>query len=205
MSKAALKTRVKRLAEALKPTGFVQDGPLLLKRASPFLIQFIEFQSGHGGLRGKFTCNVAWTFALDDQPTNDHFDYSIRIGHFIGNRDIWFSFENSEELERAIESLRCVLTNEVMPFLDSVFDLRRMVDMYEAVSPSNEIPHNPKSPLFYFGMDSGWRNYNLGFTCKVLGDSEKARNHLQVVIEQPNEPFEWVQLRKSRCLNALSQ
>ncbi len=80
-----------------------------------------------------------------------------------------------------------------------------MVEKYEEASKDNPPFESVlKSPIYFFGLDEGWKHYYLGFSYKVLRRPEKAKEHLRTVIEKYDEPLDWAQERKKRCLEALA-
>ncbi len=206
MSKATLKTKVKNLANELESAGFVQDGPFRLKRSLEHIDQFVELQPGHEWLEGKFTCNLCWKITAGVQLVEGVYDYCVRIGFLVGETDLWFSHETRDELASSYEQVASILREKGLPYLDSISDLKRMVELYESASTGTSLPPDvPTNPLSYFGMDEGWKHYNLGFAYKVLGISEKANEHFAVVVDQHSrEPFDWVQDRRQACEKALS-
>lgn len=206
MSKAMLKTRVLRFANTFANEGFSLDGSFRLKRKLPNLNQFLEFQPGYRELEGKFTCNLCWKNTADGVESIDVYDHMFELGHLSGNVDCWYSHKTKEELEESCKKVALLLNQYGIPFLNSISDLQTMLEKYECIVESGVAqPSTPTSPLLFFGLDQGWKHYNLGFAYKAIGEVVKAQDHLTTVIEKwSDQPIEWVQQRKKRCVDALA-
>jgi hypothetical protein len=194
------------MAKELQTVGFIQNGPFRLKRTGELLNQFIELQPGHQWLEGKFTANLCWKITAGGEPVEGVYDFCVRIGFLFGENDVWFSHDTKEELDVTCEQVMLLIRERGLPFLDSVNDLEQMVEMYEAaVATHLGQAEVPTSPLLFFGRDEGWKHYNLACAYRALGDSEKARTHFSIVLEQhSHQPLDWVQNRKRMCIEALA-
>lgn len=205
MSQSTLKKHIVRLAQELGNRRFVLDGAFRLKRSIPFMDQFLEIQPGGRGLEGRFTCNLCWLFTTDGLSREDVYHHFVMLGLLSGGTDLWFRHEPKEDLEESWESFLRILYDYGLPFLDSNNDLSLMVTRYEKeLANESGPPCSPASPLLFFGMDEGWRHYNLGFAYRALGNQEQFRHHLHRVISQYSAyPFEWVEKRRQACEAAL--
>lgn len=204
MSKAMLKTKVKHLATACEPHGFVLDGPFRLKRIVPHIDQFIEVQPGHDWLDGKFTCNLCWKHTADGVAAEDVYDHVVNVGWLVGKSELWMSHESKDDVEASYGQLKSLLLDTGVSFLDGIRDLRQMIEMYEDAERTSNPIETPTDPRSFFGVDEGWKHYNLAFAYKVLGDQDRAKNHFNIVVEQhSNQPFDWVKERRQKCSEAL--
>jgi tetratricopeptide (TPR) repeat protein len=203
MSKTTLKTTVMRLALTCEPFDFVQDGPFRLKRSVPHIDQCIEIQPGRDWLNGKFTCNLCWKHTADGITADDVYDHVVNVGWLAGKSESWMSHESKDALEVSFGHLKSQLLDAGIPFLDNVRNLREMLNKYEQAEKTITPIVAPTDPRAFFGIDEGWKHYNLGFAYKALGDNDKARDHFDVVLEQhSNQPFDWINDRRQRCSEA---
>jgi len=199
MSVSTLKTKVRNLADDLSQQGFEHFAPYLVRRSRPNLAQFIELQPGHRSVEGKFTCNMAWKFTDPEIPGDNTFHHAISL-------ERWFPHEPREALEESYAQLLRMSETYVLPFLDSVDSLEKLVAQYEGAlaSASDSVPA-ADSPLFFFGQDAGWKHCRLGFAYKNLAQLEKAREHLELVVKQHSHyPYDWVAKRKEACEKAIA-
>lgn len=204
MSSATLITRVNQLAAACEPLGFLLDGPFRLKRSVPHIDQFIEIQPGHDWLDGQYTCNLCWKYTADGIAADDVYDHAVNVGWLTGDSELWMNHE-SKDVDKSDGQLESLLLEAGIPFLDRIRDLRRMIEMYEAADKTSDPAGSPTDPRLFFGVDAGWKHYNLAFAYKVLGDSAKAKTHFNIVLEQhSDEPFTWVGERRRKCAEALA-
>lgn len=204
MSKATLKTKVTHLAAACEPLGFVLDGPFRLKRSVPHIDQFIEIQPGHNWLDGKFTCNLCWKHTADGVAANDIYDHVVNVGWLTGHSESWMNHESKDDLEASYNQLKSLLLETAISFLDGIRDLGQMVEMYEDAEKTSDPVDAPTDPRSFFGIDEGWKHYNLAFAYKVLGYQDKAKTHFNIVLEKySSQPFEWVHARRQKCNEAL--
>src|SRR5688572_16377544 len=125
VSVSTLKTKVRKLADDLSQHGFEHFAPYLVRRYCPNLAQFIELQPGQRSLEGKFACNMAWKFTDPEIPGDNTFHHAIRV-------ERWFPHEPREALEESYAQVLRMIETYVLPFLDSVDSLEKLVAQYES-------------------------------------------------------------------------
>jgi hypothetical protein len=201
MSNGALQSIVQRLSNEMSVQGFEHVGPYLLRRARNKLDQFIELQPGDRWLDGKFTCNIAWRFIFAGLPASNALHYRQRLS------ETWLPYKPDEEIENSYALLRRWIDAYSLPFLDSLDSVETLIKKYEeaVATNSDDIVPAADNPLLFFGR-GGWKHCLLGFAYKEFGNVEKAKYHLNLVVEQhSSEPYDWVQQRKAASQAALSE
>ena len=166
-----------RLGGSLAERGFRPSGTVF-EREGDGLVQLIELQPGRGGKKHSFTLNLGWRYTVKPVTDEAAFDCRQRIGRLIGDTDLWFSRGDATALDDSLDRVKMLIDEDVLPFLDEHRSIAAVIDAYE----SSEL-----SARTAFGSDSGWQNYNLAFCYLHVGNVEKARDHLQKVVELADE------------------
>lgn len=166
-----------RLRDVLEEQGFRPNGRVF-ERPGDGLVQLIELQPGCGPKKHSFTVNVGWRYTVKPVTDEAAFDCRQRIGRLLGDRDIWFSRADATALDDSLDRVKTLLDEDVLPFLDEHRSIAAVLDAFEA---------GELSARTVFGSDSGWQNYNLAFCYLHVGNVEKAKDHLQKVVELVDE------------------
>lgn len=109
-----------------------------------------------------------------------------------------------EDSDTVVTTVERQIRDYGLPFLDRYQDIRVMLDAYEAAAVEPGPITTPLDPRQFFGIDGGWKNFQLAFAYKTLGNRDKARQHFEKVISRySSAPIRHVQDRKQRCQAAL--
>jgi hypothetical protein len=188
VSRKLLERKIAELGQGLLTrSGFHQKGPLNFERELSGLVQGIEFLPGSGNRRGLFTVNLYWRFTHSPIANEDAMDFWQRLGVFLGGADEWYG-TSREQLDEVMPRLGTVFLDRVLPFFDRFQSVQDVLSAYEAGDVAESM---------LFGVDAGWREYNIGFTYLMAGRLEKAAEHLRIVLDRySTAPTDWVQERR---------
>jgi hypothetical protein len=119
-------------------------------------------------------------------------DYCQRIGHFDCGRDEWFEIAD----EQSWTKVGNLIVNYVEPFLLKHDTIEKIIASFE----NGSVP-----PETLFGVDKGWRAFNIGYCYLWIGRKDSAIEFLREVVDKYSQrPFDWVQNRKNTVLEALA-
>jgi len=176
----------------LLPLGFELASPFAFERRLEGLSQGFGFVKGVGGLAGKFTANVYWRYTVSPSPLDGVMDYCQRIGVLNSGRDEWFQIEDAQSWRTFGDMFKSL----VDPVFSKYKSIGSIVDDFEK---------GVLAPELAFGVDAGWRAFNLGYCYLWLGNKPVALRFLREVLDQHSfQPFDWVQNRKKTVLDSLS-
>lgn len=201
-----MKATIRKLFADFSNYGFAPAGRFCIKRNMPHLEQFLEVQPGRGWLKGKHAINLCWKFTTDGAAETAVYDFRVNAGWLGGGAELWLGGGDATEAGPSYEVLQVILLGKGVDFLQEVGDLERMTALYEKAERTAGEIIAPLDARLFFGVDEGWRHYNLAFAYQALGHPEKASVHFHAVIERCSEqPHEWVMLRRDRCTDALKE
>lgn len=197
MSNRALLERIAECGRTvLANGGFRQVGDLVFEKELPGLVQGIEFLRGTGSRKGSFTVNLYWRFTHNPRVKEDAMDFWQRLGVFLSGVDEWYR-SSADRLEETFAWLSGVFAERVLPFFARFQSIESILKTYE----SGEVDE-----ALLFGIDAGWREYNLGYAYLFVGDEVKAAQHLRRVVEAFSATqHDWVQERRQTVEKALAQ
>lgn len=172
--------------------GFQQVTPWAFERACSGLVQGVGFVPGSGGLDGTFTVDVYLRYTTS-RRTVRAMDCHCRIGEFMSGRDEWFAVADEQSYAKIAE----VLQTSVEPFFLSLSSVEAVLRALE---------QGRYSDRKLFGLDPGWRLFNMGFCYLWAGNAQKAMQYLTDVVEKHSAAkHAWVAERQAIATEGLKE
>lgn len=192
MSVAKLKKSIKKFGDVhLVPKGYSQRTPYIFEKSLEGFSQGLGFVNGTGGYKGFFTVDVYWRYTHSPINSEGAMDYYQRIGELCSGRDLWYKISEEESFKKILK----IFEGKIEALFDKYKNIKTIISDYESKKIDSRI---------FFGIDEGWRAYNIGYCYLMLNEIEKAKKYLeQVVNEFSIDNYHWVIERKDAVISTL--
>lgn len=192
MSVTKLKKSIRKFGEVhLIPKGYSQITSYTFERSLEGFAQGLGFVNGTGGYKGLFTVDVYWRYTHSPISSEDAMDFCQRIGELNSGRDEWYRISEEDSYKKIFK----IVEGRIEALFSKYNNIKTIILDYE----SKKI-----DPRIFFGIDEGWRAYNIGYCYLFLKEVEKAKKHLEQVVNKFSvDNYDWVIERKNAVIGTL--